>query len=508
METGEAMVRMGALGAVLGVVAVVNFHCASPEFTTAKIALGQRDYPKAVRNLELETQKNPSNIEAWLLLAQVRREVQREYAAALQALRAARRQDVTGRWREQIAAEELALWVASYNDAILQYNALAGVQKPTADQLEAVSQRLQLAIELKPDVPDAYGLLGVVQEVAGDTVAALQSFARYRELIEPLLEATQRTGVTFGLLRAELLQRLGSPVASRTVVAESDTLFIDRWLIDGQPLYVFSAATAGSEARVEGWRYRPPQNWTEAERERYTRLMLQPLAAAAIALLDRGELEGALAYTNDLLRLSPGHEQGMNLLLEIYDRQGRTQELLSLLQQLQHEHPDKPNYQLQYAIALTKLERYEEAVRAYEELLQKEPTNELGLFNGAVAYKNWASKLQQEELEKRRQNPRYQEQRERYVPLLRRAAELFERYRQLPTHRDEFAVLEQLVNIYEVLPEPQRLARLLAELEQLEPLFATQPRYYELLGGVYARRGDKAKAQQYYNRADQLRKQP
>lgn len=502
------MVRVGHAAVVVGVVAVVNFHCASPEFTTAKIALGQRDYPKAVQNLELETHKNPSNVEAWLLLAQLRREVQREYAAALQALREARRYDAAGRWREQIAAEELALWVAVYNDAIVHYNALAGMQQPPAEQARGVIERLRLAIELKPDVADTYGLLGLVQELAGDTGAALQSFARYRELLEPLLEATRRTGITFGLSRAELLERLGAPVASRTVVAESDTLFIERWLVDGQPLYVFSAAAAGQGARVEGWRYRPPQGWTEAEQERYTRLMLQPLATAAITLVDRGNLDTALAYTNALLSFSPGNEQGMNILLEIYDRQGRTQELLNLLERFQREHPERVNYRLQYAIALTKLERYEEAVRAYEEVLQKEPANALGLFNGAVAYKNWAGKLQQEELEKRRQNPRYQEQRERYVPLLRRSAELFERYRELPGHRDEFAVLEQLVNIYEVLPEPQRLARLVAELEQLEPLFVRQPRYYELLGSFYARRGDKAKAQQYYDRADQLRKQP
>ncbi len=486
--------------------ACVSFHCASPEFTTAKIALGQRDYPKALRNLEAETQKNPGNIEAWLLLAQLQREQFRNYDAAAQALQNARANDKAGRWAQQIATEELALWIAVYNEAIALYNALATAATPDPERLATAQQLVQLAIRLKPDVSDAYGILGTLQEMAGDTTAALQTFARYRQLLQPLLEAHRRTGIVLGMPREELIAKLGNPAQSRSFPAgETDTLFVDQWQLEGEPLYVFSART-GQGTRVEGWRYRVPQQWTQMERERYFRLALQPLLSAAIALLDRGQLEEALNLAQEILQFKPDDEQGLALLLEIYDRQGRTAELLELLQRLRQQFPDRSAYTLQYAILLTKLERYSDAVPLYEEVLRREPTNELALYNAAVAYKNWAGKLQQEELEKRRQNPRYQEQRERYTPLLRRSAELFEQYRTLPGKRDELSVLDQLINIYEVLPDTDKLNRMVAELEALEPLFATQPRYYEILGGVYARRGNKEKAQQYYNRADQLRK--
>jgi tetratricopeptide (TPR) repeat protein len=488
-------------------VAGVSFQCASPEFTTAKIALGQRDYPKALRNLEAETQKNPANVEAWLLLAQLHREHTRDYEAAVRALQNARQHDKPGRWTAQIAAEELALWVSVYNEAIATYNELAAEAAPDKQQVNKALALLQIALRLKPEVPDAYGIFATVQELAGDTAAALQSFARYRQLMEPQLEAARTAQLTLGMPRSELLQRLGSPVTSRTIPAEADTLYVDQWMLQGAPLYVFSAALRGESPRVEGWRYKPPQEWTVAEKERYTRIAVQPFLSAALALVDRGQLEEALSYVRDALTLSPNNEAALSILAEIYDRQGKTEELLSLLQQLHRQFPNNPIYQLQYAIVLTKQERYEEATKAYEEVLQKAPTNELALFNGAVAYKNWASKLQQEELEKRRQNPRYQERRDRYVPLLQRSAELFEQYRQLPGKRDELPVLEQLLNIYEVMPDTERFNRLLAEVEKLEPLFATQPRYYEMLGGIYARRGEKAKAEQYYNRADQLRKQ-
>jgi len=502
------MKRHALILLIAGLVAGTSFHCASPEFTTAKIALGQRDYPKALRNLELETRKNPGNVEAWLLLAQLYRDHKKDYAAAAEALRNARENDRAGSWRERIAAEELLLWMTAYNDAIVLYNQLVQVEQPLPQEsLRRAQQLLELVVQLKPDVPDAYGLLGTLQELAGDTAAALKTFERYRELLQPELQVARRTGIALGMSREELLQRLGAPAASRVTASDADTLLVERWTVDGAPLYVFSIRTAGGATRVEGWRYNPPAVWSELEKERYTRLSLQPLLSAAIAALDRGEYERALSFADDILTLQPTNEQALSVRAEVYDRQGRTEELLRLLEQLRQQYPTNKVYHAQYGLLLTKLERYEEAIRAYEEALRLDPNYDLALFNAAAAYKNWAGKLQQEELEKRRQNPKYQEQRERYAPLLRKAAEYFERYRELPGKRDELTVLDQLVNIYEVLPDRQKLERIVRELEALAPRFEREARYYEILGGVYARRGDKTKAEEYYRKADQLRKQ-
>jgi len=502
------MKRHALILLIAGLVAGTSFHCASPEFTTAKIALGQRDYPKALRNLELETRKNPGNVEAWLLLAQLYRDHKKDYAAAAEALRNARENDRAGSWRERIAAEELLLWMTAYNDAIVLYNQLVQVEQPLPQEsLRRAQQLLELVVQLKPDVPDAYGLLGTLQELAGDTAAALKTFERYRELLQPELQVARRTGIALGMSREELLQRLGAPAASRVTASDADTLLVERWTVDGAPLYVFSIRTAGGATRVEGWRYNPPAVWSELEKERYTRLSLQPLLSAAIAALDRGEYERALSFADDILTLQPTNEQALSVRAEVYDRQGRTEELLRLLEQLRQQYSTNKVYHAQYGLLLTKLERYEEAIRAYEEALRLDPNYDLALFNAAAAYKNWAGKLQQEELEKRRQNPKYQEQRERYAPLLRKAAEYFERYRELPGKRDELTVLDQLVNIYEVLPDRQKLERIIRELEALAPRFEREARYYEILGGVYARRGDKTKAEEYYRKADQLRKQ-
>ncbi len=501
------MKRHALIVLIAGLVAVTSFHCASPEFTTAKIALGQRDFAKALYNLELETRKNPSNVEAWLLLAQLYRDHKKDYAAAAEALRNARANDRAGSWRERIATEELLLWLTAYNDAIVLYNQLVQAERPPQESLRRAQQLLELVVQLKPDVPDAYGLLGTIQELDGDTVAALKAFERYRELLQPELQVARRTGIALGMSREELLQRLGAPVASRATASDDDTLLVERWTVDGAPLYVFSVRTAGGATRVEGWRYNPPAAWSEEEKGRYVRLSLQPLLSAAIAAVDRGEYERALSYADAILTLQPTNEQALSVRAEVYDRQGRTEELLELLQQLCRQYPTNKVYHAQYGLLLTKLERYEEAVRAYEEALRLDPNYDLALFNAAAAYKNWAGKLQQEELERRRQNPRYQERRERYTPLLQKAAEYFERYRELPAKRDDLIVLDQLVNIYEVLPDRAKLERVVRELEALAPRFEREARYYEILGGVYARRGDKAKAEEYYRKADELRKQ-
>ena len=57
------------LGLLLGSLIIQSFQCASPDFTGAKLAYNQKDYTKALVSLEKEVIKNPTNAEAWYLLA-------------------------------------------------------------------------------------------------------------------------------------------------------------------------------------------------------------------------------------------------------------------------------------------------------------------------------------------------------------------------------------------------------------------------------------------------------
>src|SRR3972149_9415525 len=65
---------IGTTAVVLASMMFLGFQCGSPEFTGAKVYINQKNYKEAMRLLEIETQKNPGNEEAWYLLGSLRSE--------------------------------------------------------------------------------------------------------------------------------------------------------------------------------------------------------------------------------------------------------------------------------------------------------------------------------------------------------------------------------------------------------------------------------------------------
>jgi len=60
---------------ILGALLTEGFQCASPELTTAKLAIRNKEWKKAEMNLESAVAKNSKENEAWILLAQVKEEL-------------------------------------------------------------------------------------------------------------------------------------------------------------------------------------------------------------------------------------------------------------------------------------------------------------------------------------------------------------------------------------------------------------------------------------------------
>ncbi|HRE58792.1 MAG TPA: hypothetical protein PLW09_13315, partial [Candidatus Kapabacteria bacterium] len=86
-----------------------------------------------------------------------------------------------------------------------------------------------------------------------------------------------------------------------------------------------------------------------------------------------------------------------------------------------------------------------------------------------------------------------------------KSAEYFSRYKNLPEHRRDFSLLVQLSNIYEVTRDITKLKLTIADLESIEPEHKTNPTYYEVMGGIYLRQGQKDKSKNAYDTADKIR---
>ncbi|MFN8358513.1 MAG: tetratricopeptide repeat protein [Candidatus Kapaibacterium sp.] len=488
--------------------ALQSFECASPEFTSAKLALNQKDYLKARDLLEKVVAKNPNDANSWYLLANCRRTLL-DYAGAGEAIIKAQSLPSDGVLRSQIATESYVIWVEVYNVAVNSFNQF---QINRSLDTKRLKEHLKLGTRIKPENSELYALLGSVYETEGDTTNAIAEYNNYLNAQESAFNLAKEKGVSVGMSRASAIQQLGRPDSTKSTPLESgDSLYYDHITSGSQHVYLFSATKRKGPAMVEGWRVDLPKNWLPQERNRHFVYNVRPYPALALMYYSKKNYEAALATIEKASLLSPEDEQNAAFKLQIYEDQGRTNEILASLVSMTTKYPKNKAYMSQLAFIFSKLQRNDEAIATYEKTLEIDPTYDIALFNLAAAYKNKASEFQKYEAEKKKSNPKYKEDESKYFPLLNKASELFSRYLQLPQRTGDLAALIQIANIYEVTREAKKLDQTITQLESIEPSNTTNIEYYDFMGGIYARqsaikKGYIEKSKAMYDKADALKK--
>ncbi|MBS1538910.1 MAG: tetratricopeptide repeat protein [Bacteroidetes bacterium] len=489
--------------------ALESFECASPEFTSAKVSYNQKDYLKARDMLEKEVHKNPNNVEGWFLLANTKRQLL-DYKGATEAIMIAQNKAPVGDLKNKIAAESYIIWVEVYNIGVNLYNQF---QTTRGMDTKKLKENLKLGLELKPENLELLALAGSVAEIEGDTASAIKEYNNYIHQCEPLFELAKSKGLAIGMPRWSAIQALGrTDTTSITDLQNGDSLFVDRLRSGGNDVYLYSAKKKDATvASVEGWRINLPKTWIHQERERYFNYNVRPYAALALMYYRQKEYSKAVEAIDKASILTPEDEQNSTFKVQIYEEQGKTAEVLTSLEELSKRNPTNKSYLSQLAFVYSRLQRNDDAIEAYEKSLKIDPTYDLALFNLAAAYKNKASEFQKEETKKKDANPKYKDDETKYFPLLTKAAEYFERYKQLPQKTGDITTLQQLANIYEVTRDKQKLESIISELESLESSYNTNADYYEFLGGLYARqtslkKGMAEKSKLMFDKADKLRK--
>ncbi len=488
--------------------ALQSFECASPEFTSAKLALNQKDYIKARDLLEKVVAKNPNDANSWYLLANCKRTLL-DYIGAGEAIIKAQSLPTEGTLRSQIATESYIIWVEVYNVAVNSFNQF---QINRSADTKRLKEHLKLGVRVKPENSELFALLGSVYEAEGDTTNAILEYTNFINAQETAFTLAKDKGVFLGMSRASAIQQLGKPDSTKGSALESgDSLYYDHITSGTKEIYLFSATKRKGPALVEGWRVDLPKNWLPQERDRHFVYNARPYSALALMYYSRKNYDAALSVIEKASLLNPEDEQNAAFKLQIYEDQGRTNEILASLVTMTSKYPKNKAYMSQLAFIFSKLQRNDEAIATYEKTLEIDPTYDIALFNLGAAYKNKASEFQKVESEKKKSNPKYKEDESKYFPLLNKASDLFSRYLQIPQHNGDLAALEQIANIYEVTREAKKLDQIIETLESIEPSNTTNLEYYDFMGGIYARqsaikKGYIEKSKAMYDKADILKK--
>ena len=488
--------------------ALQSFECASPEFTSAKLALNQKDYLKARDLLEKVVAKNPNDANAWYLLANCKRTLM-DYTGAGEAIIKAQNLPTEGTLRSQIATESYIIWVEVYNLGVNSFNQF---QVNRSVDTKKTKENLHLGVKIKPENAELFALLGSIYEAEGDTANAITEYSNFIKALDGSFNLAKEKGIALNMPRSAAIEQLGRPDSSKSSRLENgDSLYYDHINSGAREVYLFSVKKRKGPAVVEGWRVDLPKSWLPQERERHFVYNGRPYQALALMYYAQKNYAEAIAVIDKASLLSPEDEQNSAFKLQIYEDQGKTSEILASLVTMTKKNPTNKAYMSQLAFILSKLQRHDEAIETYEKTLAIDPTYDIALFNLAAAYKNKASEFQKFEADKKKTNPKYKEDESKYFPLLNKSSDLFSRYLQLPQHNADLAALEQVANVYEVTRETKKLDQIIATLESLEPSNTTNIEYYDFMGGIYARqsaikKGYIEKSKAMYDKVDALKK--
>jgi len=473
-------------GLAITAVFAQGFQCSSSQMTSAKKAMAARDYAKAKDALRATLQATPAPCDAYAMLGDAHDSLN-EQDSMLAAYRAALScSSLNPRLRDAITVSLYNKYAAAYNLGIAKYNDYATSKNTT--MLQESRAALVTAVAVRPEYTEPLMLLGEVNERLGDTAQAVKVYTQWWEAERPGYEAIASKNITIGSARGSVIKALGTPLTTKMDSVEGGVLYRDAFTLNAKQIIFSSFAEGASDAAIEGWTYDPLPNLTEAEKWRARMANVQPLKNLAYIAYGMAKYDEALTWANAVMRAKPADQELSALRAQSLQLSGKADEAVQELKAQIDKDPSNVSARIQYATMLSGAEKYDEAIAQYREVIRLDPKNEIALFDFGASCKNLASIRQRAELEKQDNNKKYVADTATYLPLLAEAASSFEQLRRVSAkYRNDYIVISEIANVYEVRKDLGKVKALILELEALEEVYNKDKEYYRTMEGLYGR---------------------
>ncbi len=487
------------------------YQCASPEMTTAKIAINRKDYKAAEESLQKELAKNAMNGEAWLLLSQAMMGMQPpKMMEAVDALSNANKHLKDPKLKQEAAFLTINGWVGFYNSAVEGLNKYYDSNGADEKSIAQAEQLMVAAQKLRPDKIENENLLAKIYKAKKDTAKIIEISNQIAQSQSSAVAFAKKNKIFIGQDRNAALNAINKPVVKNagSKFTSGDSSITDKIQIDTASIYLFSSSKSGKSFNVDGWRTWTPASWTEDDKMMFSQLSVEPYYTLAEIYMAEKKYDLAAKNLDILDILKPNDQFVSGMRIQMYQEQGKVDQAITELKQLVADEPDNIIARMNLGMLYgdEKIANYDGAIEQYETVIKMKPDIADAYYNLAAVCKSKAKLLQDEENAKADKDKKYKHDINSYKPLLMKAANAFEQYSKIPGKDNDFVIYEQLVNIYDVMNEKEKLKVIVTKLEKMSAEFGSKAEYHEVLGTVYARLNEKKKAEDSFNKADSIRK--
>lgn len=493
---------------VLGAFLTQGFQCASPEMTSAKIAMATKppDFQKAKNLFEKELSKNPQNDEALIYLVNCKMEL-KDYLGAVSTFLDGEKIIKTPEIKRQVPVVKYGLWTGCYGQGFNYYLKYYDESKKNDYQnknnIDTAILYFETALKIHTSQPLVFSMIGICYDIKEDIPKAVEAYQKYYELIKSDIEFGKNKGLYLGMNRDEAISKFGKDnVQSKgnkpQDCPECDSTLNDEITYGSKVVQLFSSQAKDKPMLVRGWRYNIPKDWYKDESKISISFKTEPFLSIASYYYEKKNFEKTKEYLNIILTLDPLNQKANSSLVDLDIETGHKEDALNRISGLVSKNPQNANFIIQYADLLQQLEKYDESIVQYEKALSIDPNMETATRNLAAAFKNKVYIIQKGQQDSITKNPKYKYNKKDYEVYLDKSANYFEKALKLEHYRNDFEVMGELFEIYFVLDNKEKQDQLLNKVTSMESTVPDEKKekYYTVLVKMYDKTGNKEALQQ------------
>ncbi|MEP7219615.1 MAG: tetratricopeptide repeat protein, partial [Bacteroidota bacterium] len=330
-----------ALSAATLFLALSGFECASTEMMTAKLAVTNKDLPKAADFLKKEVAARPQNGEAWLMLGDIYNEQKKfvDMSNAYEKALAATQPAMTPAQREKITIDRFNAWLTKYNEAQIDYS---------AHRLESAEANIDTAAMLRPNYSENLYLRGLIYREVPNKEKETAAYNQYVSLVQSEVDEGMKAGLALGMTQKQVEARLGKPTNAQV----TDTTGGFLYYASNNVSVFLTPGMRGAEPQVEGWTFFKTTP-TDIEQQLSHPLRSAPYYSLAVDAYQEGEknaqrYDDALKYFKLVEKLDTKQEAVGPIIADIYTKTNRTGEAKTSYEDAIRQSPSDPSLYINY----------------------------------------------------------------------------------------------------------------------------------------------------------------
>lgn len=476
----------------LGTILTQGFQCASPEFTTAKIAFNNRDYKKALDYIDKEISRNPANEEALILKIQTYYELQKHYNAAALFVDCEKKFK-TPEGKAGLESEMLRFSIAAqaYNTAWSYYSSY--MKTKDMAYVDSLTTIVNNFIQIEPEFATSIYMIGNInmavyqnEKKESSIETAIAAFEKFAKADKPNLDFAQKNGLYLNMPRTEMLKAMKNYTApdkplitNATTSNPNDSCIIDVVPNGMRKTLIYSQGDfAKKDYKVIGWKVVKDNKVPRTKQDQYINAVtmdVEPYFQFANAYFVKKEPDYIKAANalKAVIIIDPNEQQANEFIVSCYQMAKKPEEALKYVTEIIERFPNNPRYYMKYADMCLQFNKYDEAITNYEKALQfkVDSLNPLIWRNLGATYKNKAAIIQEKQKQAaeaaKTEGKEYKPAPEEYDPYVKQSLELLEKAMNAK-FSDDFSLVFDVYELYKATKNEAKATAMLSKMVALE----------------------------------------